>query len=546
MDAGLAAAYGYPGTPSTEIMEYLLQARAAGRGPLASWCANEKTAMEAALGVSFAGKRALVTMKHVGLNVAADPFINGAVIRLGGGLVVAVADDPGMHSSQDEQDSRFYADFAMVPCLEPADQQEAYDMAREALELSERFGLPVMIRLVTRLSHSRAVVETRPPEAGRAEPSKSQDKTDWMLLPAHARRNYAKLCAMQADIEAWSEASPHNFEEDPSGGAPNGGGPIQRLVITSGLGRNYYDENAPDLAEKPVRFHVGAYPAPWGRIRALAARAHEILVIEEGQPFLEKALRGIWRDAAGVALAKEGRGPAPLIRGKLDGTLPRAGELDPDNVRAALGLAPRRTAAVPSLPALPGRPPQLCQGCPHGDSYAALKEALAGLETFSVTADIGCYSLGALKPLEAIESIVCMGASIGMARGAADAGIPYAVAVIGDSTFLHSGITPLLDAVSANTPITVLILDNSTVAMTGCQPSIAHGPGLERAVLGTGLDPAHLRRLDAQRGKHADNVAVLRQEILHRGTSVVIMSRVCLEAFRKERAAAKAEQGGAP
>ncbi|MDR1105386.1 MAG: hypothetical protein LBL44_03420 [Treponema sp.] len=214
--AGLSAAYGYPGTPSTEIMEYLQaeaekQAGAAKQAEAAvvpdftaRWCVNEKTALEAALGVSFAGRRALVTMKHVGLNVAADPFLNGALLDIRGGLVIAVADDPGMHSSQCEQDSRFYAAFAMVPCLEPRSQQEAYDMAREAFALSERFHVPVLIRLATRLSHARSSIKTEAPEDPNP-PSKTDHKSGWMLLPAHARKNYAALIEKQKDLEAWSE-----------------------------------------------------------------------------------------------------------------------------------------------------------------------------------------------------------------------------------------------------------------------------------------------------------------------------------------------------
>ncbi len=536
IDAGISAAYGYPGTPSTEIMEYLIQAAEKEGSFRAAWCSNEKTAMEAALGASFSNKRSIVTMKHVGLNVAADPFINAAVIRLQGGLVVAVADDPGMHSSQDEQDSRFYADFAMVPCLEPSSQQEAYDMALAAFEASERFGVPVLLRLVTRLSHSRAVVATRGRRAAQRPLAKPGKKGDWMLLPAHARRNYDTLCSLQPGMEAWSLSSPYNRRTGAGGGK---GRKAPLAVITSGLGKNYYEENAGDLPADLPRVHVGAYPAPWKAIRELAYASEEILVIEEGQPYLEKAVRGMRRDATGVA---DSDGCTPRVRGKLDGTLPRTGELDPDNVRAALGLAPRKAAKV-AVPPLPARPPQLCQGCPHGDSYAAIKEALAGLEPFSVTADIGCYSLGALKPYDAIESIVCMGASIGMARGAADSGVPYAVAVIGDSTFFHSGIAPLVDAAAANAPITVVILDNSIVAMTGCQPTIGTSEGLAAIVAGTGIDPAHVRRLDAQRNRHGENVAALREEILHRGTSVVIMSRVCLEAFRKSRSAAKAGAG---
>ncbi|MDR2182289.1 MAG: indolepyruvate ferredoxin oxidoreductase, partial [Treponema sp.] len=287
LHAGLSAAYGYPGTPSTEIMEYLQSAGAV--SCIARWCANEKTALEAALGVSFAGRRALVTMKHVGLNVASDPFINGALLGIKGGLVVAVADDPGMHSSQGEQDSRFYAAFALVPCLEPRSQQEAYDMAREAFDLSERCAVPVLLRLATRLSHARASITTRPArEQNRRE--KAAETTKWMLLPAYARKNYAALLEKQRDFLAWSAGHAVNkLELD--------GRDKSFAVITAGLGGNYYEENLGDLAAArgtaPARLHIGAYPLPEAGIRSLCAGAKEVLVIEEGQPFIEEKLRGI-------------------------------------------------------------------------------------------------------------------------------------------------------------------------------------------------------------------------------------------------------------
>jgi indolepyruvate ferredoxin oxidoreductase alpha subunit len=356
--AGLSAAYGYPGTPSTEILECLIeQSKADGSSFTAAWCANEKTAMEAALGTSFAGKRALVTMKHVGLNVASDPFINGALLSINGALVVAVADDPGMHSSQGEQDSRFYAAFAMVPCLEPRSQQETYDMCREAFELSEQFHVPVMLRLVTRLSHARAAVKTIEPAAYRQQNplSKTKDKTHWMLLPAFARRNYAELIEKQKALEAW--ALSHNANRLETEGRDE-----SFAVITSGLGGNYYEENIDDLVSSrngkiPARLHIGAYPIPADSIRRLCEKAEKVLVIEEGQPFIETQLRGILPQKI-------------AIMGKLDGAVPRTGELDPDNVRKSLGLEPRPSVLNAgmdikgiNIPELPGRPPQLCKGC---------------------------------------------------------------------------------------------------------------------------------------------------------------------------------------
>ncbi|HOT62182.1 MAG TPA: indolepyruvate ferredoxin oxidoreductase subunit alpha, partial [Treponemataceae bacterium] len=453
LHAGVSGCFGYPGTPSTEILEYLIDNRERAGGPVAQWCANEKTAYETALGVSFAGKRAIVTMKHVGLNVAADPFMNSSLVGIKGGLVCVVADDPSMHSSQGEQDTRFYADFAMVPLLEPVNQQEAYEMAIEAFELSEQFRVPVILRMVTRLAHSRAVVRAN------AEPRKENelgkaDRMDWMLLPALARKNYAKMIDKQGELERWAGLYKRNaIVLNPKR--------TDLAVVTSGLGRNYYEENLADLAAAsgkdglPSTLHVAGLPLPQELLRELAATAKTVLVIEEGMPFLEKQLRGILPGKNKVV-------------GKYTGLLPRAGELNPDTVRAALGLPARKTI-LDSVkePALPGRPPQLCKGCPHGDSYAALNRAVEELNkregkvSSVVASDIGCYALGAVAPLKAIETIVCMGASIGMARGAAEAGYKHAFAVIGDSTFLHSGITGLIDAVAAKTPVTVIILDNS-------------------------------------------------------------------------------------
>ncbi|MDR3336605.1 MAG: indolepyruvate ferredoxin oxidoreductase [Treponema sp.] len=540
--AGLSAAYGYPGTPSTEIMEYLIgeyeknagNRDRKGHAPgafIAAWCANEKTALEAALGASFAGKRAMVTMKHVGLNVASDPFMNAALLGIKGGLVVAVADDPGMHSSQNEQDSRFYANFAMIPCLEPRSQQEAYDMARDAFDLSERFSVPVMFRLSTRLSHARSSVNTRPLR----EPnplSKAEDKSRWMLLPAFARRNYLSLIEKQDDIREWTACYSSNKLEQDNRDRSLG-------VITAGLGGNYYEENLDDFVESrggkvPSRLHIGAYPLPEDQIRSLCEKAERLIVIEEGQPFIEEKLRGILPQAISIS-------------GKLDGTLNRSGELDPDSVRRGLGLSPRpnvldsgftvegsqvRFKAL-DIPKLPGRPPQLCQGCPHGDSYETIRKATSGLESLSINSDIGCYSLGAMPPYSVPESIVCMGASIGMARGAADAGIKHALAVLGDSTFLHSGITGLIDAVSSNTPMTVIILDNSIVAMTGCQETIAPSSQLKQILLGCGVDPPHLLELEAKKQLLEENAVKLRAEAEYPGLSVVIFKRECLEAFRK-------------
>jgi indolepyruvate ferredoxin oxidoreductase, alpha subunit len=508
--AGLTAAYAYPGTPSTEILEYLIRHASTGARPLASWAANEKTAYEAALGVSFAGRRALVAMKHVGLNVAADPFINSALLALRGGLVVVVADDPGMHSSQNEQDTRFYADFARTICLEPANAQEAYDMTREAFDLSERYRLPIVVRLVTRLAHSRGVIRTSDPRDENAlDPAR--EYAAWTLLPANARRLWRGLLEQQHELQQWACGSPHNVF---SLGEESFG------VITAGIARNYYAENVADLPLRPPHLHIGAYPLPVDLVRRLAAQVDRILVLEDGYPYIERAVRGVL--------------PGTVeILGKESGALPPDGELTPDLARVALGLRLREGVPAPDL-RLPGRPPQLCAGCPHADTFNAIRQALDGTDA-RVTSDIGCYTLAALPPYSAVHTCVCMGASIGMAKGAADAGVHPALAVIGDSTFVHSGLTPLVDAIGANTRMTVIIADNEVVAMTGGQPSAVPSSRLQGLLLGLGVDPAHLHVLEAHPRQVGRIAEVLREEIAYPGLSVIVTVRECIETARDRR-----------
>jgi indolepyruvate ferredoxin oxidoreductase alpha subunit len=512
MHAGLSAAFAYPGTPSTEIMECyqdLIEKKRASF--VAQWCTNEKTAYESALGASFAGRRATVSMKHVGLNVAADPFVNSALLKIKGGLVVIVADDPGMHSSQDEQDSRCLAEFARIPCLEPADQQEAYDMTRAAFDLSEREQVPVLLRITTRLAHSRAAVETREPRPQNPV-EKTKDRWGWTLMPHAARGLWKETLSKYERLRGESEAAC---------GLEQGSSDVG--VITTGLALMYYRENEAELAKKPWHLHIGRYPMPFAAIRALASHVKRVIVIEEGYPFVERQLRGIIP-------------PAVEIQGKETGEIPPTGELSPDNVRPALGLAPRRGQSCRDL-VPPKRPPQLCQGCPHADSYAFLKEALAGYETFSVNSDIGCYTLGAMPPLEAIESCVDMGASIGMARGASEAGLGPTVAVIGDSTFYHSGLSNLIDAVSHHSSLTVLIVDNSTTGMTGAQPTILPSAKLRDIVIACGVEAGHVHVVEAHKREHAKNVEIMKKELAYAGPSVVISARGCLEALKKARKA---------
>ncbi len=511
--AGLTAAYSYPGTPATEIMEYLIKAAAKNTRLKASWSVNEKVAYEEALGVSFAGKRALVSMKHVGLNVAADPFMNSALTGANGGLAVVVADDPSMHSSQNEQDSRYYAQFALIFCFEPSDHQEAYDMTRRAFDLSEELGIPVMMRLVTRLSHSRSSVE---PRAAREENELHHGAgQDWTLLPVNARRRFKILLEKQPELVRLSEESEFNSlalnEDDRSTG-----------VIASGIAYNYVRENLRDIRRGPSLLKIGTYPLPQKLLEKLVGHVDSVLVVEEGYPFIEKALRGTF----GV--------PGKILKGKLSGHLPLRGELSPEIVRAALGLKPlERLKLAEFEPA--ARPPQLCQGCPHADTFQALNRVLKDYPGANVFSDIGCYTLGAFPPYRAVQTCVCMGASVSMAKGGAEAGIFPSVAVIGDSTFGHSGLTPLLEAAASNTNMTVIVLDNSTVAMTGGQPSYASGENLLRMIKGVGVPKEHIRVIEPLPKNLEKNAKVIKEEIDHNGISVIVAVRECLVEARKKR-----------
>lgn len=518
LDAGLSGVYAYPGTPSTEITEYIQRApEAVARGVHSTWAANEKTAMEAALGMSYAGKRALVCMKHVGLNVAADPFMNSAITGAHGGLIYAIADDPSMHSSQNEQDSRFFGRFAMIPILEPSDQQEAYDMPFYGFELSERYSIPVLLRMVTRLSHSRADVRRREPLAENPL-NLPRNPQQFLLLPAVSRLNYAALIEKQRDFETEAEHSPFNRYMD---------GPDRSMgILACGITYNYLMENFPEGCPHPV-LKIGQYPLPRALVARLIRETQQVLVLEDGMPIVEELLRGFPFDAGN-------------IRGRLDGALPRAGELDPTHVAKALG---RQTEGpqyrVPEV--VVNRPPQLCQGCPHGDTFVALNVALEPYGKGRVFSDIGCYTLGVMPPYHAINTCVDMGASVTMAKGAADAGLRPAVAVIGDSTFSHSGMTGLLDVVNSGLPVKVVIVDNGTTAMTGGQDNAAQGH-LEEIAVGLGVPPEHVRVITPLPRQHEQNVAVFREELAHDGVSVIIARRECIETAKRARKANRATE----
>ena len=513
LHAGIAGAFSYPGTPATEILEYVAARSRNGRPGnrrkpvVATWSPNEKVAYEEALGMSYAGKRSLISMKHVGLNVAADPFMSSALTGANGGVVLAVADDPGMHSSQNEQDSRFYAHFARIPAYEPSDQQEAYYMTLEAFEQSERLELPIMIRLVTRLAHSRGNVKVL--EHGKNEVSVGvvDNAADWTLMPLNARRRFQHLVDAGSKVQSMADESMHNVLKLAG----------RRGIICSGIAYGYTLENVGPATDFSI-LKITQYPLPIAKIRQLVEHCDEITVIEDGYPFIEAHLRGV----LGV--------PGKTVNGKHTGHLPMTGELTPDLVRRSLGLEPHGVRDRDTQ--LGSRPPRLCDGCPHIDTYRAIGEALKPHAEAVVFSDIGCYTLGALPPYRAIHTCVDMGASIGMARGAALAGVHPSCAVIGDSTFTHSGLSGLLGAAHDNTSMTVFILDNSTVAMTGGQEVLATGDEFVTLVRGLGVGPDHLRTIVPLPKSHEENVRILREEIEYRGLSVIVSARACIR-FKK-------------
>ncbi len=506
VDAGISGVYAYPGTPSTEITEYIQTHAPQIRS---RWATNEKTAMESALGMSYAGKRALVCMKHVGMNVAADAFVNSAITGINGGLVVLAADDPSMHSSQNEQDSRFYGKFAMIPILEPSSQQEAYDMMRHAFALSEELRLPVLMRVVTRLAHSRAGVELTSPKEQNALNAEC-DRTHWVLLPGNARRQYASLVEKQPKLVEASENSPYNTLAKPQAKTKTG-------VVACGIGYNYVMENAPEKLGIPV-LKISQYPLPSQSIKAFAAECDSILVVEDGQPMVEEQI--------GALLGCDYE-----LKGRLTGALPRMGELTPDNVGLAMGVEPKPSFVEAQN--VVARPPALCQGCGHRDVYNALNKVAAEYADARIFGDIGCYTLGALPPFRAIDSCVDMGASITMAKGAADAGLHPAIAVIGDSTFTHSGMTGLLDAVNDGSRITVIISDNLTTAMTGGQDSAGTNK-FEAICIALGVEPEHVRVVEPLPKNMTKITAIIREEIDYEGVSVIIPRRECIQTLSRK------------
>jgi indolepyruvate ferredoxin oxidoreductase alpha subunit len=517
-EAGVKLAAAYPGTPSTEILEEMAKYR----GVYSEWSPNEKVAMEVGIGASMAGARAIVCMKHVGLNVAADPFFSSSYIGLEAGLVVVSADDPGMHSSQDEQDNRNYAKFARVPLLEPSDSGEAKEFMKAAFALSERFDTPVLFRTTTRTSHSKSLVELG--ERVETEPvvKLKRDWTKYTMMPQNALARHPLVEERVLDLAAYAEDCPFNRIEM---GDPRVG------IITSGSAYGYTREALPGASYLKLGL---TFPLPKKMIAEFRSRVEKLYVVEESDPFLEEAIR--------------------LMGIKIDGgkelnTL--LGEISPKSVAESLAgagvpgvnqdlLVPVRAPEAD----LPGRPPTLCPGCSHRGVFAVL----AKLRVF-VSGDIGCYTLGALEPFNAVHCSTCMGASISMAHGMAKVMEPKPegakpdlrnkpVAIIGDSTFFHSGITSLLDVAWNRGNTLNIIVDNSTTAMTGGQenpgmgktlmgepapsvdiPLLCKAIGIERV---TTVDPYDLKEVER----------VLREELAADQASVVIFKAPCVLEYR--------------
>ena len=451
--AGVRVATAYPGTPSTEILENM----ALFKDLYAEWSTNEKVAMEVGLGASYAGVRTLVSMKHVGLNVAADPFMAAATTGVHGGLVVVSADDPGIHSSQGEQDNRHFARLGRVPMIEPADSQEAYDFVTTAYEISEKYDTPVLFRITTRVAHSKSVVEVDMATL-RAERNKyfHHHVEKYVMLPGHARLRVPHMHNRMAEITALAEVTPLNqvIEGDNRTG-----------IISSGVGYEYAREVFPGASFLKLGL---IYPLPPKLLQRFAGQVKKLFVVEELDPFLEDTIKTM-----GIK-----------VEGKQH--IPRHGELNIGVVRHAAVkaefLPPAGATTAATIGDLPGRPPLLCAGCPHAGAFFVLStigkrskvlDASGRSEKESgliITGDIGCYTLATYPPLRAMDTTACMGASIGQAIGLVKAGVTSkVVAVIGDSTFMHSGITGLIDAVYNDASITVIILDNGTTAMTGHQ-----------------------------------------------------------------------------
>lgn len=507
--AGVRVASAYPGTPSTEILENVAKFPEI----YCEWAVNEKVGMEVCIGASFAGARSLTAMKHVGLNVALDPLMTFAYLGANGGMVIVTADDPGMHSSQNEQDNRTLAKFARVPLFEPSDSQECYDMVRQAFEVSEEFGVPVIVRTTTRISHSSGIVDLGGFERlSRGDRRYEKDIIKTVPVPIFARRMRVTLEEKLERLSKYSETTDVQRVESPSPLAGEGRGERATVgIIASGVAYQHAREAFP---EAPILKLGMIFPLPKKLIHRFAASVEKLYVVEEGDAYIEEQVL-----AMGVKVEE----PKSSLR---------IGELSPDRLTRLAAEVYGREPLKPAEPIgdLPARPPVLCPGCSHRGVFYALNRLKA-----IVTGDIGCYSLGAFAPLSAMDTIVCMGAAIGNAHGMEKAGQQGRVAaVIGDSTFFHSGITGLLNVVYNKAACTVIVLDNRTTAMTGHQEN----PGTGKTLMGEATTETPVE--DVARGLGVKRVVVvdpydleatynvLKEELDAPEPSVVVSKKACI------------------
>jgi indolepyruvate ferredoxin oxidoreductase alpha subunit len=516
LESGVDVATGYPGTPSSEILAALAP-HAKNGGFHVEWSVNEKVAMEVAIGAAWAGARSVVTMKHVGLNVAADPFMTLSHTGVVGGMVVIAADDPFCHSSQNEQDSRMYAKFAKVPCLDPASPQEAKDMIAYAYELSEKYQTPVLFRPTTRVSHGKAGVSIGELPGKKRQPAFTKNVERFVVLPRHTRALLKKLNAKQEALSKELMNSPWN-RLSISEGAKLG-------IVASGVSSIYVEEALESIGAPVSYLKIGAYPVDPLLIQKLADSVDRVLVIEELMPVLEEQVR-MYADG---------------VMGKMTGEVPHEGEFDVLRVTGiiskALGQAPPAIVEPQAGIELPLRPPAMCPGCPHRATFYALKSVFKDESVFA--SDIGCYTLG--TQMGTVDTCLCMGASITIASGLSFAGVRSKIAcTIGDSTFLHTGIPGLINAVYNKADITVVILDNRTTAMTGHQVHPALGTmitgdittevSLESLVKACGVE--HMRIVnpfDLETTK-----AAFREAYETPGVNVVISRQPCIITARRE------------
>lgn len=513
IDSGVKGVFGYPGTPSTEVIEGAREIISSlDDGRISEWAANEKVAYEMALGVSYTGHRTMVVMKHVGLNVAMDAFVNSAMTGVRGGFVVVVADDPSMHSSQNEQDSRYLADFAHVPCFEPSTLQEVYDLTCMAFDISEKEQLPIVLRLVTRLSHSRGIISRgsmkapvsigQPPE---------EEINNWILVPAFARKRYQALRNKLGEMTSETD----KLNALTIKGSRTG-------IVTAGMGKAYFDQlcNEDLKVREYNRLDIMGYPVNADMMKELIANCDEIYVFEEDYPYLEDKL---------IALSKEDN-----IHGRRDATLPFAGELNPLKLRTSLGIEIPPVHKQVGMQ-LPVRPPRLCDGCGHIDTFKVLNEALdnLGIKDPRVFGDIGCYALGVQPQYNSLHTCVEMGASIGMALGAAYGEMSPAIGVLGDSTFFHSALPTLISVAKTQVNVNLVVLDNKSTAMTGQQETIAEDI-LPEIAKGAGFKSEHIHTLIPLPKFHEKNVKKFEKILKHNGPDFVIFKRECVQSLRKK------------